>query len=100
LTIGAKDRRERLCQIATEIRRSVIEMIGRAGAGHIGSDLSAIDTLARPFSAVQINVSTLKPVDEEAIGAAARETGAIVTALELKRQCARKLARGGKKDDR
>jgi transketolase len=46
------ERRERLSKIATEIRRSVVEMIGRAHAGHIGGDLSATDTLATLFFAV------------------------------------------------
>jgi transketolase len=51
-TIATGDRRERLRKIATEIRRSVVEMIGRAHAGHIGGDLSATDTLATLFFAV------------------------------------------------
>ena len=46
------ERRERLRKIATEIRRSVVEMIGRARAGHIGGDLSATDILATLFFAV------------------------------------------------
>ena len=50
--IDIDERRERLRKIATEIRRSVVEMIGRASAGHIGGDLSATDTLATLFFAV------------------------------------------------
>ena len=51
-TIDPDERRERLSKIATQIRRSVVEMIGRAHAGHIGGDLSATDTLATLFFAV------------------------------------------------
>src|SRR3984957_14162114 len=51
-TIDIDERRERLKKIATEIRRNVVEMIGRASAGHIGGDLSATDTLATLFFAV------------------------------------------------
>jgi transketolase len=51
-TIDAAERRERLEEIATEIRRSVVQMISRAKAGHIGGDLSATDSLATLFFAV------------------------------------------------
>lgn len=51
-TIDADERRERLERIATEIRRSVVQMISRAKAGHIGGDLSATDSLATLFFGV------------------------------------------------
>src|SRR3984957_12588833 len=51
-TIDPGERRERLSKIATQILRSVVEMIGRAHAGHIGGDLSATDALATLFFAV------------------------------------------------
>ena len=47
-TIDADERRERLERIATEIRRSVVQMISRAKAGHIGGDLSATDFARDP----------------------------------------------------
>ena len=51
-TIDAGERNARLDAIATEIRRSVVKMISRAKAGHIGGDLSATDSLATLFFAV------------------------------------------------
>ena len=51
-TIDASERRDRLEQIATQIRRSVVQMISRAKAGHIGGDLSATDSLATLFFSV------------------------------------------------
>ena len=64
-TIDTKERRERLGKIATEIRRNVVEMIGRARLGHIGGDLSATDTLATLFFAV-LRVDPQAPKDAEA----------------------------------
>jgi transketolase len=52
LTIEAEERNERLGKVATEIRRSVVQMISRAKAGHIGGDLSTTDVLATLFFAV------------------------------------------------
>ena len=51
-TIDAEERRERLSKIANEIRRSVVEMIGRARLGHIGGDFSTTDSLTTLFFAV------------------------------------------------
>ena len=51
-TIDANERNERLGKIATEIRRSVVQMISRAKAGHIGGDLSTTDVLTTLFFAV------------------------------------------------
>ncbi len=51
-TIDANERNERLGKIATEIRRSVVQMISRAKAGHIGGDLSTTDILTTLFFAV------------------------------------------------
>jgi transketolase len=45
-------RAKRLADLATCLRRTVIRMIGRAGMGHIGGDLSVIDILATLFGAV------------------------------------------------
>jgi transketolase len=41
-----------LAELATGLRRTVIRMIGRAGMGHIGGDLSVIDVLATLYGAV------------------------------------------------
>jgi transketolase len=49
---GPAERAARLADEATRIRRSVVEMIGRAGLGHIGGDLSTTDILATLFFAV------------------------------------------------
>jgi transketolase len=46
------ERAGRLIDEATRIRRSVVDMIGRAGLGHIGGDLSTADILATLFFAV------------------------------------------------
>jgi transketolase len=51
-TMEADERRKRLEAIATQIRRSVVQMISGAKAGHIGGDLSATDSLAILFFAV------------------------------------------------
>ncbi len=51
-TMDADERRKRLEAIATQIRRSVVQMISGAKAGHIGGDLSATDSLATLFFAV------------------------------------------------
>ncbi|HZZ61762.1 MAG TPA: transketolase [Roseiarcus sp.] len=50
--MGADERRKRLEAIAGQIRRSVVQMISRAKAGHVGGDLSATDPLATLFFAV------------------------------------------------
>jgi transketolase len=50
--MDAAERTERLKQRSTEIRRSVVEMIGRARLGHIGGDFSVTDILATLFFAV------------------------------------------------
>jgi transketolase len=51
-TMGRDERAGRLKHEANRIRRSVVEMIGRAGLGHIGGDLSTTDILATLFFAV------------------------------------------------
>jgi transketolase len=51
-TMGRAERAGRLKHEANRIRRSVVEMIGRAGLGHIGGDLSTTDILATLFFAV------------------------------------------------
>jgi transketolase len=51
-SMGRIARADRLKGEATRIRRSVVEMIGRAGLGHIGGDLSTTDILATLFFAV------------------------------------------------
>src|SRR5690242_16492679 len=55
------ERADRLKGEATRIRRSVVEMIGRAGLGHIGGDLSTTDILATLFFAV-LRVDPAMPV--------------------------------------
>src|SRR5579884_139449 len=45
-------RASRLREEATRVRRSVVEMIGRARMGHIGGDLSTTDILTTLFFAV------------------------------------------------
>jgi transketolase len=51
-TMEPTERVRRLREEATRIRRSVVEMIGRARMGHIGGDLSTTDILATLFFAV------------------------------------------------
>ena len=51
-TLDSSARAALLHKEATRIRRSVIEMIGRARMGHIGGDLSTTDILATLFFAV------------------------------------------------
>ena len=60
--IEASERRERLSKIATEIRRNIVETIGRARAGHIGGDLSATDTLTTLFFSV-LRIDPKAPAD-------------------------------------
>jgi transketolase len=48
----AKERASLLAATAREMRRSIVEMIGRAKAGHIGGDLSVTDILATLFFGV------------------------------------------------
>jgi transketolase len=43
---------EVLAKLATDLRRTVIRMVGRAGMGHVGGDLSVIDILATLFGVV------------------------------------------------
>jgi transketolase len=50
--MDAAERTQRLKARSTEIRRSVVEMIGRARLGHIGGDFSVTDILATLFFAV------------------------------------------------
>src|SRR5208337_1166639 len=52
LTMDGGERRQRLQAVASEIRQSVVRMIGRARAGHIGGDLSVSDILATLFFGV------------------------------------------------
>ena len=51
-TMSAAERAASLRQTATQIRRSVVEMIGRARLGHIGGDFSTTDILTTLFFAV------------------------------------------------
>src|SRR6516164_4240636 len=51
-TMERAKRADCLKEEAIRIRRSVVEMIGRAGMGHVGGDLSATDILATLFFAV------------------------------------------------
>ena len=46
------ERAELLAGVATEIRRSIVTMIDRAGMGHIGGDLSVTDILVTLFAGV------------------------------------------------
>jgi transketolase len=50
--LGAAERARQLRDQATRIRRSVLEMIGRARLGHVGGDLSVTDILATLFFGV------------------------------------------------
>jgi transketolase len=50
--LAAGDRVEALSAIARDVRRSVLEMIGRAGLGHIGGDFSVTDIMTTLFFAV------------------------------------------------
>src|ERR1700689_301359 len=51
-TMDAAERSRRLKEQSTDIRRSVVEMIGRARLGHIGGDFSVADILTTLFFAV------------------------------------------------
>ncbi len=60
-----------------------IGSVDRGTGAMVSRALAAVETLAeRDLEARVINVSTIKPLDEAAIIAAARETGAIVTVEE------------------
>ena len=50
--LGAPKRAQQLRDQATRIRRSVVEMIGRARLGHVGGDLSVTDILTTLFFGV------------------------------------------------
>ncbi|WP_394848692.1 transketolase [Pendulispora brunnea] len=52
LAANAADQEMLLRQSSTELRRTVIRMVERAGMGHLGGDLSVIDILATLFGAV------------------------------------------------
>jgi transketolase len=60
--IDSSERCERLSKIAAEIRRNIVETIGRARAGHIGGDLSATDTLTTLFFSV-LRINPRAPAD-------------------------------------
>ena len=62
MTMDGGERQLRLQSTAAEIRQSVVQMIGRAGLGHIGGDLSASDILATLFFAV-LRVDAKRPDD-------------------------------------
>src|SRR3954447_18887755 len=49
---GDADRAAELERLATDVRRTVVTMIERAGLGHIGGDLSVTDILVTLFGAV------------------------------------------------
>jgi transketolase len=59
-TMDADERARRLKKQATDIRRSVVEMIGRARLGHIGGDFSVADILTTLFFAV-LKLDPAKP---------------------------------------
>src|ERR1700677_4313292 len=59
-TMDAVERSQRLKEQSTDIRRSVIEMIGRARLGHIGGDFSVADILTTLFFAV-LKLDPAKP---------------------------------------
>jgi transketolase len=52
LSLGSDDRVEKLRSQAQRVRRSVVEMIGRARLGHIGGDFSVSDILTTLFFSV------------------------------------------------
>jgi transketolase len=51
-SMESNERTERLKALSTEIRRSIVDMIGRARLGHIGGDFSVSDILTTLFFAV------------------------------------------------
>src|SRR3954471_10427506 len=53
-----------LAQMATEVRRSVVTMVDRAGLGHIGGDLSVTDILVTLFGAV-LDVDPTDPTRDD-----------------------------------
>src|SRR3954452_18008108 len=53
-----------LDRLATDVRRSVVTMVDRAGLGHIGGDLSVTDILVTLFGAV-LDVDPTKPGRED-----------------------------------
>ena len=61
------DRAQSLKAQATHIRRSVVEMIGRAGLGHIGGDFSVSDILTTLFFSV-LRVDPTAPMRRCATG--------------------------------
>ena len=65
------------------ILRSGVDVTIIAAGNMVAKALEAADTLAKDgINARVINLSTVKPIDEELIIAAARETGGIITAEE------------------
>lgn len=59
-TMNGAERSRRLKEQSTEIRRTVVEMIGRARLGHIGGDFSVADILTTLFFAV-LKLDPAKP---------------------------------------
>src|SRR3954447_6285387 len=55
---------EALAAMATDVRRSVVTMVDRAGLGHIGGDLSVTDILVTLFGAV-LDVDPTDPTRED-----------------------------------
>src|SRR4051794_29773727 len=55
---------EGLAAMATDVRRSVVTMVDRAGLGHIGGDLSVTDILVTLFGAV-LDVDPTDPTRED-----------------------------------
>src|SRR3954466_7715034 len=55
---------EGLAAMATDVRRSVVTMVDRAGLGHIGGDLSVTDILVTLFGAV-LDVDPTQPERED-----------------------------------
>lgn len=60
-TTDAAERVRRLKEQSADIRRSVVEMIGRARLGHIGGDFSVADILTTLFFAV-LKLDPAQPV--------------------------------------
>lgn len=72
-----------LQKIANEVRKGIVTAVYSAKAGHPGESLSAAEKLAEDgIEAKVINIHTIKPIDEELIIAAAKETGKVFTVEE------------------
>jgi len=79
-------RAERLGVLAQALRRSVVEMIGTARAGHIGGDLSVSDILATLyFSVLDVDAAApLKPTRDRFILSKGHCAAALYSALAMR----------------